>query len=113
MFERRSAHRIIYPALAMLLVAGCDNIPRGHTDADIEDIATDAATDATSAKFSEMEGQINDLESEIAELKSNVADLQSELAGARAYSKSLAETADDNAEKLNQFMSEYRSHTHQ
>jgi outer membrane murein-binding lipoprotein Lpp len=112
MFERRMAHGVILPMLTLLLLSGCDNIPRGHTDADIEAMATDAATDATRAKFSEMESQINDLESGVEDLKSEVADLQSELAGARAYSKSLAETADANTDKLNQFMDRYRAHTH-
>jgi chromosome segregation ATPase len=98
--------------VAMISLSGCDNLPRGHTDADIEAMATDAAMDATRTKFSEMEDQINDLESEVEGLKSKAADLQSELAGARAYSKSLAETADTNVEKYNRFTAEYRAHTH-
>jgi septal ring factor EnvC (AmiA/AmiB activator) len=108
MFKRRLK---TWP-LALLLLAGCDDMPRARSESDIEAIATDAATDATSAKFSELEDRINDLESK-------VNDLETELAGERAYSQSVAKTVDKNADaankstdKYNLFIEGYRAHTH-
>jgi outer membrane murein-binding lipoprotein Lpp len=91
--------------LALLLLAGCND---ARSESDIEAIATDAATDATSGKFSELEGRIDDLESK-------VSDLETELAEERAYSRSLAATADKNADVFNSLRVKYNSfvaHTH-
>jgi chromosome segregation ATPase len=109
MFKRRPK---TWP-LALLLLASCDDMPRARSESDIEDIATDAATDATSGKFAELEGRTEGLESKIESLESKVNDLEAELAGARAYSRSVAGTVDSNAEALGNLGDAYRAHTHQ
>jgi outer membrane murein-binding lipoprotein Lpp len=98
--------RSMLSSLVLLLLAGCDDMPRARTESDIEAIATDAATDATSGKFSELEDRIDDLESK-------VKDLETELAGARAYSRSVAGTVDSNADALGNLGDAYKAHTHQ
>lgn len=67
-------------ALVLLLLAGCSDDPaRMRTDAEISDIASDAAADATAEKFSELEARIDDLETAKDEAESKVVGLEAEI----------------------------------
>jgi peptidoglycan hydrolase CwlO-like protein len=65
---------------------------------DIQAIAHDAALDATSSKFSELEGKIEELESELAQAQSKADQAQSDV--------------DEAESAISTLKSEYEDHTH-
>ena len=77
-----------YIALTLMMLSGCGDMPGARSESEIEAIATDTATDATSPTFAESESRIGDLERK-------VGALERELASER----SLREAGDDLAKR--------------
>jgi chromosome segregation ATPase len=57
-------------------------MPRARSEAEIIDLASDAAKDATASQFSDVNDRVDSVEAEIAKLKRDNYDLQSQLSEA-------------------------------
>jgi len=82
----------------LLSLSACGDMPQARTEGEIEDIASDAAVDATASKFTELEGRIDDLETEKLELEAEVSSAEAKTAVVESEVAALR--------------SEYESHTH-
>ncbi len=90
---------------SIAILPACDDMPKARTEAEIQDIATDASTDATASKFSEFEERIVELEAEKLELEARDLELSADVSSAEA-SAAAAEA------EIASLRSEYASHTH-
>jgi peptidoglycan hydrolase CwlO-like protein len=75
--------------LAAAWLASCKDMPQARTEAEIRDIASDAAADATADEFSNVSGRLDDLESKVNELESQKSDLAGQLADEERKSREL------------------------
>ncbi len=87
------------------LLVGCGDL-KPRSEGDIEDIAHDAAEDATAGKLAEMQDEIDQLEGENAKNVKEIAEM----------SRTIAELAHEDVEQIaevREFRQEYRRHTHE
>ena len=97
--------RFLAVIVGLLMLSACDDMPQARTEGEIEDIASDAAVDATASKFTELESRIDELEAEKLEIEAKALELEADVSSAEANT---TEVESDVAA----FRSEYERHTH-
>lgn len=91
--------------LLLLAPTACDDIPRARTEAEIADMATDAAGDVAAEGDAALEARIVELESSAQTLEAEVATLQAE-------KDSLQAEIDSAQSEHEALRSEYDGHQH-
>lgn len=74
--------RIVLAGLVVL--AGCENRPRMYTEAEIEDIATDAASDTANPRIQALSERIDELEQQFRQERADRLQADAEASQARA-----------------------------
>lgn len=95
---------------ALTILAACDDVPHAWSRSDIEDIAADAADDASDT--GQLQGRIEELERDLRAQEADLANLyakHNELVGKH---NALNNRVHDNAIKQIDHEEEYRTHRH-